>query len=221
MAKKAKRYWDLVLTDWDGTLHDSMMLYYGSAIKIFKHFGLKPPSLETYREEISSDYMESFYWKNGVPRDAPMDVLNKINFRFFRKHWNEARLHNGTKDFLRTCQELQIPVVIVSAGATSVIMHKLVGSRINNFIDDIRADIRGNKTSILQEILGQRGIAPSRSLFIEDSCDGIESGKEIGIKTVGCTYGFHTPERIIATKPDLVIDDVRQMVNVIKNGRLL
>ncbi|MDP3901433.1 MAG: HAD hydrolase-like protein [bacterium] len=216
----SQRFWDLALFDWDGTLFNSLALYYNSTKSIFEHFKLRPPSLEQYRTEISANYMEDFYWKNGVPRDISADELNRIRLEYFKQCGQKTRLHRWSRNVLFACFAAKIPIIIVSAETASVINQRLSKFNIAIFIREVIGDICGNKLSALKNVLKTTGTDPARTFLAEDSCDGIEAAHQVNIKSVGCTYGFHSPERIIATRPTFVVDTPRKIIGIIKHGRI-
>ena len=64
---------------------------------------------------------------------------------------------------------------------------------------------------ILNEVLGTFGVKPEMALMIGDGSPDIEAGKRAGVYTCGVTYGLGIKEELIEAKPDILIDDLKQL----------
>lgn len=63
----------------------------------------------------------------------------------------------------------------------------------------------------LNRVLGALGVSPKKALMVGDGGTDIEAGKRAGVLTCGVTYGLGKREELIAAKPDILIDDLRQL----------
>lgn len=63
----------------------------------------------------------------------------------------------------------------------------------------------------LNRLLGDFGISPDKAVIVGDGGTDIEAGKRAGVLTCGVTYGLGKTEELVAAKPDLLIDDLRQL----------
>jgi len=71
----------------------------------------------------------------------------------------------------------------------------------------------------MKTMANELGINPKQMFYVDDSHDGIKSAKEIGIATIGFTGGYYSKRRIVSAEPDFVIDDLREIINIIKQGQ--
>jgi len=65
--------------------------------------------------------------------------------------------------------------------------------------------------ALLQLALEQFCVAPSRAVMIGDGDTDIEAGKRAGVVTCGVTYGLGNKNDLLAARPDLVIDSIREL----------
>ncbi|MBI4490846.1 MAG: HAD-IA family hydrolase [Deltaproteobacteria bacterium] len=63
----------------------------------------------------------------------------------------------------------------------------------------------------LNQVLTAFGISPVMALMVGDGDTDIEAGKRAGVLTCGVTYGLGKREEVIATEPDLLIDNLSQL----------
>jgi phosphoglycolate phosphatase len=65
----------------------------------------------------------------------------------------------------------------------------------------------------LNQMLRTFGVKPTVALIVGDGAADIEAGKRAGVFTCGVTYGLGDKEELVQAKPDLLIDDLRQLTD--------
>lgn len=63
----------------------------------------------------------------------------------------------------------------------------------------------------LRRMLSSFGVQPVRAVMVGDGDIDIEAGRRAGVCTCGVTYGLGKKEELIKAKPDLLVDDLRQL----------
>lgn len=63
----------------------------------------------------------------------------------------------------------------------------------------------------LNRVLITFGVSPMRAVIVGDSGADIEAGRKAGVYTCGVTYGLGKKEELVASKPDLLIDNLYQL----------
>lgn len=112
----------VVVFDFNGTLFDDLHVAYGSVQEIFRTYGVPCPTLEQYREEITSNYME-FYYDYGIPRATVDHELNAIRNRYYHKNGRSAQIRPDVERTMKTLFLDRIRLAIVSA-ESSVNLHR-------------------------------------------------------------------------------------------------
>lgn len=64
----------------------------------------------------------------------------------------------------------------------------------------------------LRQALRTFGVRPRRAVMVGDGSTDVEAGKKAGVWTCGVTYGLGRKEEIVAAGPDLLIDDIGQLM---------
>lgn len=63
------------------------------------------------------------------------------------------------------------------------------------------------------EILGSVQVSPHEAVFVGDSATDVETGRNAGVKTLAVSYGFGSREEIEASQPDLILDDLEELLS--------
>lgn len=63
------------------------------------------------------------------------------------------------------------------------------------------------------KILEATNTSPERALIIGDMVSDIQAGKAAGVFTCGVTYGYGAVDELAAAEPDLLLDDLTQLID--------
>lgn len=66
----------------------------------------------------------------------------------------------------------------------------------------------------VHELMRQAGAGAGESVFIGDSSIDIQTARNAGIRTVAVTYGFGRRAELEAAKPDWIVDDLKELMNL-------
>ena len=203
-----------VVFDWDGTLHESMFIYekaFRKAYQFLVENGYTKPRLFT-KEDISS-----FLGKN--PKEMWTHVLPDTDDVYIQKasqiisnemlesiEKGEARLYEHTIDVLTYLKKKGYHLVYLSNSKNYYMEAMKKAFHLNHYFDrfvtsEMYAFIP--KKMILKEILHE--LEPS-VIMIGDRDIDIETGQYNQLLTIGCLYGYGTPEELIDA--DYLITDL-------------
>lgn len=215
----------VVVFDFNGTLFDDLHVAYGSVQEIFRTYGVPCPTLEQYREEITSNYME-FYYDYGIPRTAADNDLNAIRNKFYKMDGgNNTGIRGGVIETLTELNSLGARLAIVSAESSVNLYRQLTrAGSLQRFFDFIKPEawgVKGKEQAFLQ-VVEIFGIDPSEMVYVDDSVDGLNSAKNVGVTPVAFTNrtGYHSGSRLMSVT-EFNIREIRELVNLINPKRLL
>ena len=216
IAKK----WKVAIFDWNGTLCNDFPLVYKVVEAIFAAYNLTPPTPAEYRNEIEADFIK-LYHKYGIPQHVTAQYLNnEFRKKILEKYWNSIRLQKNTKFVLSNCKELGLKCAIISGEMSQILKKRLDYFGIAKYFDYVAADAYLKpKTELMKMAIKEIRVKPKEVFYVDDSCDGIKSAKEVGIATIGFTCGYYSKRRIISAEPDFTIDDLKEIIEIIKQGR--
>ncbi|OGN01852.1 MAG: hypothetical protein A3B91_04045 [Candidatus Yanofskybacteria bacterium RIFCSPHIGHO2_02_FULL_41_29] len=214
-----------VIFDWNGTLFDDLeKLAYGSVKEIFRCYNIPPPTLEQYRQEITSSFM-AFYYKYGFAENfsgqeakGDADALNQIRKKYYTEHKSDGQIRPDARDTILRLKEMNIKIGIVSAEIRASLFEKLNSSELRDQFDPklIIAEAWSGKDLALLDICDKLAIQPGNAIYVDDTIDGINSAKKAGLIPVG--FGNKTgynSERRLRQITSLVVNELSELIPLI------
>jgi len=206
----------LAIFDWDGTLVDSPRWAHHAMCAVFNNYQVEPPSLEVFLEGISSDFL-IFYRKHGIPNTATRKDLNAIWEKYLLDHSDDFTLRDGALEALVYCRDVGMKTAIVSGTSPGVIAHGIERFGIGDLIGQVEANACG-KVKELQRVLLNFNISPDEAVYVDDTHEGVNAAKTVGMTAIGITGGFELPQRLLQAEPDHLIDSLYDLLPLLRNG---
>lgn len=201
----------LVITDWSGVVSNDMLPVYECNMRLLEEYGGKRISFEEWRKYTSVN-AAGFLRKYGIP-----NVDEDRTFRDYKKYFSELMqdgeqwlpfLIDFAKQGLINLKERNIMLAVLSSHPEANLTEEIKRYDVDRFFKIIKAN-SGFKADGLVEICDTLRVQRQQALFLEDTVDGIEAGKQARTKTAGVCTGYHDKERLKAAKPDYLLDDLR------------
>lgn len=147
---------------------------------------------DKYYEKARSFFME-YYDKNYVNKTTVFDGVAEVltHFSTKKKALYSNKLHHYT---IATVEKLALDHFFV----------KILGAQPEVFKS------KPSPEGILM-ILKELNINPKNALIVGDSTHDIQAGKAAGLYTCAVTYGYRPKDSLIAAKPDIIIDNIRNL----------
>jgi len=201
-----------VLFDWDGTLVDSAEASYRCYARVFPLLGI-PFDRSHFERTYSPDWYRT-YRALGLPEEkwAEADAL-------WLEHFGRecAVLLPGAAEALDELGRASLALGIVSSGERERVAREMAGLGLTR---TFRAVVGGGDSAYrkphpepLQLALSRLSAAPDESVYVGDSPEDIEMGRAAGVYTVGIPGPFPNREALVASRPDLLADGLRQAVS--------
>jgi phosphoglycolate phosphatase len=197
-----------ILLDWDGVLCDSLTLYYDLYQVTCERFGRTLPidSAEQFRTWYNPHW-ERNYWDMGF---TPAEFADVQKFAAEYLRYENATLFPGVVDNLKIWAA-EFPLAIVSTTLASMIRNRLHVEGLEDLFTHYTGGEDGlsEKRAKVGQTLNALGV--ETGVMVGDTPLDIDAGRHNGLVTVGVTYGWVTPERVLAEHPDVVVDAPDQL----------
>ena len=201
--------WKLIVFDWDGTLLDNAKDAYGGGCYIFNHYNIKPPPAPVFWENITTEFLP-FYHQHGIPPDATRDILNDLWTTYWTEKKKELSLRIGAREVLNYCRQQGIGVAIVSGSTMHAIKEGLDQLSVGDLVQHIEASARG-KTGELKKVLDIFSVEAIEAMYVDDTYEGVQAARMVGVTAVGIAGGFNSKERIVEANPNYLIFSLDQL----------
>jgi phosphoglycolate phosphatase len=217
---------DAVLFDLDGTILDSIGIYYQIIEIVLKRLDIPMPSKDKIRDAAKNG---DFEWDQMYPGKTPKEkallfkkirgIIDEIYPTLFG---SQAKLITNAKEALETIFQKGIKLGIVTSTPREnmkIKLYPLVDSGIKDLMEVIiTADDAPRKKPApdpLIESCKRLGILPKHAMYVGDSRTDIQAGKAAGMKTVGVLTGFDNRETLGRENPDAIIDSIADLKNIL------
>ena len=204
MTFNAKRPFDLIAFDWDGTLFDSTQLITRCIQAAVQDVGGQRPQAERASYVIGMPLMAAL--AHAAP-DVPEHLYPQLGERYrfhYKKNEHELALFPGVVEMLEWLKAEHYWVTIATGKSRAGLNAALHFDALKGLIDDSRtADETAGKPDplMLHELMSIYGAAPSRTLMIGDTSHDLEMAKRAGCHSAAVTYGAHEDRELKKYQP--------------------
>ena len=203
----------VILFDWDGTCHNSLVNIRTAYLKTKDILGLKC-EWEEFRHYIGIPTVVQ--GQLVYPKDAKefVDVYHDCYNELV-----EGPLFPGTKEALEILKDMFIICLVTSKthnsavncmkemGIPGIFDHMICG-------DDVTHS-KPHPEPVLKGLL-HYGIEPNEAIYIGDSAHDIKASKGAGVPVIGVTWGALHKDEIEAENPNYVADTWEEVINICK-----
>lgn len=214
---------EFIISDWDGTLADSMPAYTASYAKIlFNDFGIdEDASKKFYVDKTGAPLSSQF--REGVRQFAGKDIINTLPYE--ERFWENLKtikpdLLPGAKEFIAKLRLLGFHVVVWSGTRTDVLQKGIDQLSFSKLVDFAIGNKPGSTTlvkgkGLLRNIaehfhLDSKTLA-EKALVIGDGSGDIKAGKAIKARIAG----FGDPKDPNLVGADFVFNDYNALVDIL------
>lgn len=202
---------NLLLFDFDGVLADSLDLYAEAVARCLLRIGTPiVKNREDYLALFEGNFYESMAAK-GVDlaafAGAAKEILPGLDY-------DAMKPFAGLIPVLEALRKENLLVVISSNGFRTISrMLDLFG--FDRFFEGILgSDFLFSKKEKIAHALAKYGIDRRRTFYIGDTTGDILEAREAGVRTVAVTWGWHSREKLVAARPDFLVDRPEDLLQV-------
>jgi phosphoglycolate phosphatase len=201
----------LFLFDFDGVVVDSLEIYEKTVTDCLQKIN---QPLTRGREEFLELFEDNFYEsleKRGVDLDefmeSSVDILAQVDYSKMKPFGAILPVLNELKN--------NHPLIVISSNDTPTIQEALRLYNFNGIFQEILgSDFMFSKKEKMLYAAKKYSAAPNDIYYIGDTTGDIKEGKQAGVKTVGVTWGWHSKEKMAATKPDYLFDTPQELLQL-------
>lgn len=211
-----------VLFDLDGTLIDSVPVYFRMMEAILRTIGL-PPAPRSVVSEFMVRGMSAI--EELIPPEMKhrkeeivlefMATGKKIARSMFR---DEVQVFHGVSELFSLLMDLGIPIGIVTSTEREYLERKLAPLDRKGLKQCLSAVIgiedaprKKPAPDPLFECSRQMGVDPEKCIYVGDSHVDIVAGNAAGMTTVGVLTGLDGLERLKEEGPEMILDSVNEL----------
>lgn len=208
----------LYIFDWDGTLCNSLDTIVAAIVASAREVGL-PILTESENKSVIglglSEALKTLY--PGLDEESTQELVS-----VYRKHYlaidvqSPSQLYEGAMPLLEQLKTDGHRVAVATGKNRQGLNRVLANLSLTDFFDTSRcSDETRSKPHplMLNEILEEIGESPENAVMIGDTDFDLLMGSAAGMDSIGVSYGAHALDRLLAAKPQKVIDHLSELKN--------
>ncbi len=209
-----RREFDLIAFDWDGTLFDSTAIITRCIQMAVRDVGGTVPSDKEAAYVIGMGLMQAL--AHAAPDVAP-DKYPELGARYrhhYIAHQNDLSLFEGVVPMLADLKARHHWLAVATGKSRHGLDEVLRTVELKGVFDASRtADETAGKPHprMLQELMGEFGVEPQRTLMIGDTTHDLQMAVNAGCASIGVSYGAHEPEAFEVLNPRFVAHSVQEL----------
>ena len=217
---------DAVIFDMDGTLIDSIDIYFAIVEKALESLKLPPVSRDKILAAAES---ENFNWALILPQevlnrqeniiDEAWAVINEIAPQMFADNLD---LIQGADRILQSVSSNGLKIGIVTSTQRHYLETKMLPLKkagVDTLIEAIITsdDIENRKPAPdpLIACAKKLDMPPAKCVYVGDTTTDMQAGKAAGMRTVGVLTGFDDHDALGQETPDAIIESIKDLMDVI------
>ena len=207
-----------VIFDLDGTLVDSMWMWYDIDVEYLARFGLEcPPDLQSSIEGMGFNETAVYFKERFQLPDSLDQIKSDWNAMAWDKYLHQVPFKEGAYEFLCHCRERGIALGIATSNSRELVETIATVHGLDRFFSCIitGSDVERGKPApdIYLAVAEGLGAAPEDCLVFEDIVPGIQAGKSAGMRVCAVEDAYSVPQRPKKMQlADYYINDYRGII---------
>ena len=189
-----------VIFDIDGTLVDSMSVWYDIDVEYFKLLGIPmPPTIQKDIEGMSFTETAIYFKETFQIQEKTIDDIKLYWIRMaHEKYLTEIKAKPGAKEYIRFLKEKGIKIGCATSNDRNLAMAALQPHGWLEKMDSVRTacEVNAGKPApdIYLAVAKELGVTPENCLVFEDIVPGIMAGKAAGMKVCAVYDEYSIPQ---------------------------
>lgn len=208
-----------ILFDLDGTLLNTLKDLNEATNFTLKSFDLPLITIEQTRNFIGNG-VKILLRRAAFNADIDYALAFETFKNYYRSHIKDyTEVYEGIIDVLKLLKTMNIKVAVTSnkyQEGVSILCNHLLNSYIDIALGSSDTVKVKPNPDMINIALNTLNVTNNECLYVGDSDVDMITGKSNNIKTIGVTWGYKEKEVLINEKPDYLIDNPVEIINIIK-----
>lgn len=215
---------NLAIFDLDGTLINSIEDLADATNYALDKCGFPTHPVEKYNYFVG-DGVNNLLLRS-IPKEyhseETIQKVKNIYSEYYSEHYyDKTYIYDGILPLLKNLKDKGIKLAIASNKPdefTKVIISKLFGTEVFNYVQGNKANIPHKpEPQIIYQVMNSLCVEKSQVVMIGDTDVDIRTGKNAGIYTIGCLWGFRERTELEKAGADYIVSTPEAIENIINN----
>ena len=204
-----------IMFDVDGTIFDTGEGVSASILYALEKMGKKPLPAETLRKFIGPPLIDGFMQFAGFSEEKANTAIAYYREFYTPKGVYMAKLYDGIESLFSDLYNAGKNLFVISSKPTVFVQKLFAKYNIDKYFKDI-AEVRFDnceisKADLIESVIKKYGLDISDTVMIGDRKFDIDGAKEIGVRSIGVTYGFGSRDELLRHGADFIADSAEEI----------
>ena len=204
-----------IIFDWSGTLVDDLPAVWKATNYVLAQAERPEMTLEQFRAEFCLPF--TIFYDRHTPH-VPLPQLEDWFHSRFRQVQDSVCALPHAREFLEFCRGSKLRTFLLSTVHRDHFAVQAAITGFGAFLDKPYLNV-WDKREKIHEILEENGLVPDETLFIGDMQHDIETARHGGIHSCAVLTGYNTLEQLRAAEPDLIVEHLGELREVLRAER--
>ncbi len=210
----------LVIFDWDGTILDSLAKIARCMQLAAVDAGLPPCSDDEVHGIIGLGLPEAVMTLYPEAQETHKEALRlRYSHHFVIEDQAPCEFYPGAEETLHALKTGGHHIAVATGKSRNGLNRVLSGLGWENFFHASRcADETSSKPDplMLSELLDETGYSVADAIMVGDTEFDLAMAARLGMRRVGVSYGAHSHQRLSNHRPEAIIDNLDEILSLIK-----
>ncbi len=202
----------IVVFDFDGVLANSFDSLYSFNKKAFSTIGV---NLTRKKYKIFFRGNVHLGFREYIKNEGEYKTYLKFRKENIDTFYSRVRLYPGTKAFLKKIDS-KYKIAIASSTHQKFISELLKKNNIEDRFSIVLGTKDYSKEKMLKTIKTKLRGSPSDIIMVSDTAGDINIAQQLGFKTVGVTWGFHSPNLLSRAGSNYIVKNFDELNTTLK-----
>lgn len=199
----------LVIFDFDGVLSDSFTNVY-ALNESASNFVSKEMSENDFKAMFFGKFHQNL--KNFLSlNEKDWNKFIEYKYKIYQNYYDKVDLFTFVPDLIKKISQKYL-LAIVSAAPEENIRKLLNKYDIEKSFFLIMGMNKNGKADNLKKCIIDSGADLKNSFFVSDTVGDINEGKDVGLKTIAVSWGFHSFADLKKSCPDLIFNSPKELI---------
>lgn len=200
--------------DWSGTIVDDLGPVVAATNHVYAEHGLEALNRESFRREFSLPY--DAFWQRILP-NVTLEEVERLFRIGFSASGEKVTILPCARECLDAIRDAGHRLFILSSADAKELEAQAKELGLCGHFEEIFAGVIDKKSKLV-EILSSLELNAEETCFVGDMSHDIESAQHAGVASIGVATGYYDPERLAASRPDMLLADLSALENIVASS---
>lgn len=201
---------EIFLFNWNGTLVDDLKIWYSTIVRVFRHFGVEPPTIEEYFSIYRGDYLDIYRQKGIV---ATREETTAVYIVYYKEALPKISLFAGAKEIILELKEANKVLGLVTGQPKELVVPALERFGLSSCFSHL-CFYPQNKARAILKILEIEKKPATDCCYVSHTLADIIVANQVGIVSVAFLNEYLPETLVEGVEPKYKIKSLEDLANL-------